>query len=73
MAWSKARGLAVFAAAGRLVEYDDSGAFVTVNGEERLLEPATLVTGHVIQVPEHISEGEVVTVDTRTGEFLRRA
>ncbi len=36
--------VAVFAAAGRLVEYDDSGAVVTVNGEERLLEPATLVT-----------------------------
>jgi len=36
--------VATFAAAGRLVEYDDSGAVVTVNGEERLLEPATLVT-----------------------------
>ena len=36
-------------------------------------KPATLVTGHMIQVPEHISEGDVVNVDTRTGEFLRRA
>jgi hypothetical protein len=36
--------VATFAAAGRLVEYDDSGAVVTVNGDERLLEPATLVT-----------------------------
>jgi hypothetical protein len=42
--------VATFAAAGRLVEYDDSGAVVTVNGEERLLEPATLVTAAMMMV-----------------------
>jgi elongation factor P len=36
-------------------------------------KPATLSTGHVVQVPEHISPGEIVNVDTRTGEFLGRA
>lgn len=36
-------------------------------------KPATLVTGHVVTVPEHITTGEVVNVDTRTGEFLGRA
>lgn len=34
---------------------------------------AKLVTGLVIQVPEHISPGEVVRVDTTTGKFVGRA
>lgn len=34
---------------------------------------ATLDTGHVINVPEHIAQDEVVNVDTRSGEFLGRA
>ena len=34
---------------------------------------ATLETGHVINIPEHIAEGETVNVDTRTGDFLGRA
>ena len=33
---------------------------------------ATLESGHVIRVPEHISQGEMVNVDTRTGDFLGR-
>jgi elongation factor P len=36
-------------------------------------KPATLATGHVIQVPEHLDQGVVVRVDTRTGEYLGRA
>ena len=36
-------------------------------------KPATLSTGHVIQVPEHLEQGTVVRVDTRTGEYLGRA
>jgi elongation factor P len=36
-------------------------------------KPATLETGLVIQVPEYLKEGETVSVDTRTGAFLRRA
>ncbi|APW61030.1 elongation factor P [Paludisphaera borealis] len=35
-------------------------------------KPATLATGHVIQVPEHLDEGTNVKVDTRTGEYLGR-
>jgi len=34
---------------------------------------ATLSTGHVVQLPEHIEQGTRVTVDTRTGEFTGRA
>lgn len=36
-------------------------------------KPATLATGAIIQVPEHLDEGTVVKVDTRTGEYLGRA
>lgn len=36
-------------------------------------KPATLATGAVIKVPLFLSEGEVVKVDTRTGEYLGRA
>jgi elongation factor P len=36
-------------------------------------KPATLETGLVIQVPEYLKQGELVSVDTRTGAFLRRA
>ena len=36
-------------------------------------KPATLSTGHVVQVPEHLDQGTVIRVDTRTGEYLGRA
>jgi len=36
-------------------------------------KPATLSTGAVIKVPLFVSQGEVVRVDTRTGEYLGRA
>jgi elongation factor P len=36
-------------------------------------KPATLSTGAVVKVPLFLSEGEVVRVDTRTGEYLSRA
>ncbi len=36
-------------------------------------KPATLETGLVVQVPEYLKEGEVVKVDTRSGEYLSRA
>ena len=36
-------------------------------------KPATLSTGVVVQVPEHLDQGVTVRVDTRTGEYLGRA
>ena len=36
-------------------------------------KPATLSTGHVIQVPEHLDQDIPVRVDTNTGEYLGRA
>jgi elongation factor P len=36
-------------------------------------KPATLSTGLVVQVPEYLTPGEVIKVNTATGEFVSRA
>ena len=36
-------------------------------------KPATLETGAVVRVPLFINEGELIRVDTRTGEYIARA
>ena len=36
-------------------------------------KPATLETGLTVQVPEYLSQGETIKVDTRTGQYLSRA
>ena len=36
-------------------------------------KPATLETGAEIKVPLFIDEGEMIKIDTRTGEYLSRA
>jgi len=36
-------------------------------------KPATLETGAIIQVPLFINTGDIVKIDTRTGEYLERA
>jgi elongation factor P len=36
-------------------------------------KPATLETGLVVQVPEYLTEGETIKIDTRNGEYLSRA
>ena len=41
----------------------------TVTGATK---PATLETGYVVHVPMHISEGDSLKVDTRTGEYVER-
>jgi len=35
-------------------------------------KPATLETGLVVQVPLFVEEGDIIQVDTRTGEYLKR-
>lgn len=35
-------------------------------------KPATILTGHTLNVPLYINEGDVIKVDTRTGEFSER-
>ena len=36
-------------------------------------KPATLETGATLMVPLFINEGEMIRVDTRTGEYMERA
>jgi len=36
-------------------------------------KPATLETGAVVKVPIFINEGDLLRIDTRTGEYLERA
>lgn len=42
----------------------------TVTGGSK---PATLETGLVVNVPLHINEGDILKVDTRTGDYMERA
>ena len=35
-------------------------------------KPATLETGAVVQIPFHILEGEVIRVNTTTGEYIEK-
>lgn len=54
----------------QIVECDPSikGASATARSK-----PATVSTGLVVQVPEYLSPGEQIKVDTRTAKFLSRA
>lgn len=36
-------------------------------------KPATLSTGLVVQVPEYLEPGEIIKVNTETGEYISRA
>ena len=36
-------------------------------------KPATLETGLVVQVPFFINEGDILRIDTRSGNYLERA
>ncbi len=36
-------------------------------------KPATVETGLIVQVPEYLSQGETIKVDTRDGSYLSRA
>lgn len=38
-----------------------------------VFKPATLETGYVTKVPLFVNTGEIVKIDTRTGEFMGRA
>ena len=42
------------------------------NTATNALKPATLETGAEIKVPLFIDEGDVIKIDTRTGEYLER-
>jgi elongation factor P len=35
-------------------------------------KPATLAGGHVVKVPLHLKEGDVLKIDTRTGDYIEK-
>ena len=41
----------------------------TASGDSK---PATLSTGYTLNVPTFVEEGEIVKIDTRTGEYVER-
>ena len=43
------------------------------NTATNVTKPATVETGAMVMVPIFIEEGEVIQIDTRTGEYLGRA
>ncbi len=55
------------------LEITETAPAVKGNSATGRTKPATLETGLVVQVPEHITQGTRVLVDTRTGEFGGRA
>ena len=55
------------------LEITETMPAVRGNSATARTKAATLETGHVIQVPEHIAQGVMVKVDTSTGDFLGKA
>ena len=42
------------------------------NTATNVTKPATLETGAIINVPLFVNEGDVIRIDTRTGEYMAR-
>ena len=55
----------------RTITYCEPGIKGDTSGKST--KPATLETGAEIKVPLFIDEGEVIQIDTRTGEYMGRA
>jgi elongation factor P len=53
----------------RIVKADPWVKGDTASGDSK---PATLETGHAVQVPTYIEEGTLIKVDTRTGTYVER-
>ena len=55
------------------LEVTDTEPGFAGNTAQGALKPATLETGAEIKVPLFINIGDVLKIDTRTGEYLSRA
>ena len=53
----------------KIVQADPWAKGDTASGDSK---PATLETGHVLQVPTFVGEGEIIRIDTRTGAYVER-
>lgn len=52
------------------VTYTEPGA--KGNTATNTLKPATVETGATVMVPLFVNEGEIIRIDTRTGEYMER-
>ena len=55
------------------LEVTETQPGIAGNTVQNATKPATLETGVEVQVPLFIEEGELIKVDTRTGEYMSRA
>ncbi len=53
----------------KIVQADPWAKGDTASGDSK---PAKLETGYTLQVPPFIEEGEMIRIDTRTGEYVER-
>lgn len=54
----------------RAVEYTEPGA--KGNTATNVMKPATVEGGYEVQVPLFVNEGDMIRIDTRTGEYAER-
>ena len=67
------RAVSVELPASASLKVTESPEGVKGDSASNVMKTATLETGKVIQVPLFIKEGEIVKVDTRTGQYMGRA
>jgi elongation factor P len=53
----------------KIVRADPWAKGDTASGDSK---PATLETGYVLQIPPFVEEGEIIRIDTRTGQYVER-
>ncbi|MBQ8434371.1 MAG: elongation factor P, partial [Clostridia bacterium] len=46
---------------------------VAGNTATNATKPATVETGYTLMVPMFVNEGDMIRIDTRTGEYMERA
>lgn len=73
MTFYEGRPVAVELPASVTLEVKETAPGVKGDTVTNVFKPATLETGLVIKVPLFINTGDMIKVDTRTGEFLSRA
>ena len=52
------------------ITYTEPG--VKGNTATNSLKPATVETGAIVNVPMFVNDGDVIRIDTRTGEYMER-
>jgi elongation factor P len=56
-----------------IIKVTESAEGVRGDSANNVQKPATLETGKIIHVPLFIKEGELIKIDTRTGNYMGRA